>query len=154
MQTRDDVMAYCQSLFHGKLIREYSHVWNGLVTTCTDLYPEEVYEDIKQAYREELVHPSFINLNSVEEVLTRGKEHVLNALHNNRRRRLIDDTIGALEWWACFQPKDRSPRPVVSDVQPRTGTPMVQPLMKKSKHNTKDKYKRKLAKASRRKNRR
>jgi hypothetical protein len=65
-KSRDEIIAYFQSLFRGKLKREFSLVWNGLVDCSTELYPEEVFEDIKQAYEEELVEPFYIDLGYIE----------------------------------------------------------------------------------------
>jgi hypothetical protein len=151
---RDDVITYFQSLFRRKLVRKHSYVWDGLVSASTVLYPEEVYEDIKQAYRAGLIDPFSISLENVEQVLSRGKEHALNRLHSNAHFALIDDTIREMEWWVCFQPKDRPSHTVIPAVQPRTVMPNMEPSTKKPQQKAKDKRKRKLAKASRRKNRR
>lgn len=153
-QTREDVIAYYQSFFRGRLPREYSVLWDLLVSLSTDFYPEELYDDIKQAYEDGLVDAFFIRLEDVEETLQRGKERVLEELRNNKRYSLITDTISEMEWWACFQPEDRPLRTVIPAVQPRTIMPDVRPSTKKPQKKVKDKRKRKLAKASRRKNRR
>ena len=129
-------------------------MWDGLVDASTELYPEEVYEDIKQAYREELADPFSMPLEDIEEVLARGKDDVLDALSKDQRHRLIDDVISEIEWWACFQPEERLSPHLASVGQPRRITPGVESAPKKSKQKQKDKRKRKLAKASRRKNRR
>ena len=105
-KSRDEIIAYFQSLFRGKLKREFSLVWNGLVDCSTELYPEEVFEDIKQAYEEKLIEPFFVRLEDVQEWLDLGKEKVLNRLRKNDRYKLIKDVISDMEWWACFeQPK-------------------------------------------------
>jgi Protein of unknown function (DUF1186) len=144
-QSRDDIAAYVQHLFQGRLARDGSFVWTGLVSASNDLYPEELYGDIKQAYDEELIEPGFIGLDNMDETLQRGKERVLDALHHNQRYSLITDTITEMEWWACFHPEGREVPPIVSVGQPR-----VQHTQQKAK----DKRKRKLAKAARRRNRR
>ena len=59
---REEVMAYFRTLCRGKLIRKHSHVWNGLVSRSAVLSLEELLDDIKQAYREQLVEESYINL--------------------------------------------------------------------------------------------
>ena len=154
-QTREDVLAYYQSLFQGRLPRKFSMLWNGLVWSSTHLCPEELYEDIKQAYEDALVESGVIRLADVEEFLQRGKERVLDELSSNQRYRLITDTIKEMEWWACFRSADRlsSPSRAASSVgQRRTIAPVVQPSPKQAKQQTKQK--RKLTKASRRKNRR
>jgi hypothetical protein len=171
-QAREDVIAYYQSFFRGRLPREYSVLWDLLVYSSTELYPEELYGDIKQAYDDELIETFFIRLEDVEETLNRGKEHVLEELRHNKRYSLITDTISELEWWACFQPKERPSRIALPDIQVPTAVPDrpsrtplpdmpfptavpgIQTLTKKSQKSPKDKRKRKLTKAARRKNRR
>ncbi len=104
-KSRDEIIAYFQSLFRGKLKREFSQVWNGLVLCSTDLYPEEVFENIKQAYEEELVEPFFIDLEYIEKRLALGKEEVIARTIKDREYKLVEDTIKEMEWWACFKPK-------------------------------------------------
>lgn len=104
---REETIAYYQSLFRGKLEREYSHVWNGLVSCCTALYPEEVLEDIEQAFDDDLVDEMFIDLEWVRERLALGKARVLKVLEGDRWYRFIEDTVSEMEWWACFQPPKR-----------------------------------------------
>jgi Protein of unknown function (DUF1186) len=144
-QSRDDIVAYYQQLFQGKIARDMSFVWNGLVSASNDLYPEELYTDSKHAYDDELIEPGFIGLDDIDETLQRGKEHVLDALHHNQRYSLITDTITEMEWWACFHPEGHAVPNTVS---------VAPPSVKQAQHKAKDKRKRKLAKAARRKNRR
>jgi hypothetical protein len=106
-KSRDDILTYFQSLFQEKLEREESVVWSSLVDLSTDLYPDMVYEDIKQAYAGNLVDPMFIGLDNVDQVLAQGKDKVLADLRTNQRYTLIEDTIKEMEWWACFRPQER-----------------------------------------------
>ena len=152
-QSRDDIMAYYQQLFQGKIARDISFVWNGLVSASNALYPEELYDDIKHAYDDDLIDTFFIRLDDIDETLKRGQEHVLDELRQNTHYRLITDTITEMEWWACFQPKDQ-PSHSITPFPPPNVVPALQPSTKKPRQNSKDKHKRKLAKASRRRNRR
>jgi hypothetical protein len=104
IQPREKVMAYFQTLFRGGLEREYSYAWAGLVNCCAGLYPEEVMEDIRQAFANDLVDEMDIDLDWVERALARGKEAVLADLRKGRRYQLVNDTIKEMEWWACFKP--------------------------------------------------
>ena len=79
------------------------YVWTGLVSCSADLYPEEVYEDIKEAYEDNLLELSFTGLKEIERMLSLGKERVLDGLRRNGRYRLILDAISQMEYWACFQ---------------------------------------------------
>ncbi len=153
-QGRDDVIAYFKQLFRGKLVRKWSHVWDGLVSASTDLYPEELMGDIRIAYQHQLIDPHSIGLDSVEAVLSRDKDDVLFQLTLSDRFQRIDETVQEMEWWACFQSHERLSHSSFSDMPFPTSVPVVQTATKKSKSRTKDKAKRKQAKASRRKNRR
>ena len=106
-KTREEILKYHKSLFRGKLEREPSMVWNGLISCCCDLYPKEVYEDIKKAYEEFLVDPIFITLNDVKDILNKGEDKMLNRLKDDIHYKFIDDTLSEMEWWACFQPEKK-----------------------------------------------
>ena len=99
---REEIICYFKELFNGKLEREFSHIWNALIIRSTLLYPEEVYEEIKLAYEDQLVGPIFVDLQTIEETIRGGKEKTLKTLRNDRRYKLIEDTISELQHWACF----------------------------------------------------
>lgn len=105
---REEVVAYYQSLFQGKLRRVPSFVWASLVICSTDLYPEELYEDIKQAFSDHVVEEHIVGLPWVEETLERGKEKVLQDLRENNKFSLIENMVDEMHWWACFD----APEPV------------------------------------------
>jgi hypothetical protein len=100
--TREDVMAYYETLFRGGLTRKPSQVWDSLVSCSTDLYPDEVMGDINQAFEEGLVDETFIDLMFVRKTFGRGKARVLRDLIGDRKRQFIKDTIEDIGWWACF----------------------------------------------------
>jgi len=79
-KSRDEIVAYHQSLFRGKLKREHSQVWNALVARSTDLYPKEVYDDIKKAFEDDLVELFYIDLHCINDVLEKGQEKALEQL--------------------------------------------------------------------------
>lgn len=100
---REEVLAYYKSLFESDLSKQPSLFWDGLVSCCTDLYPEEIYPQIKQAFEEDLIDESFVDLDFVDTQLALGREEVLAELQDDRYK-LIENTVEELEWWACFQP--------------------------------------------------
>ena len=51
-KSRDEIVSYFASLFRGKLVRQWSHVWDTLVSYASDLYPAELLDDIERAYEE------------------------------------------------------------------------------------------------------
>ena len=107
-RAREEVMSTYQGLFRGGMERESSFAWGGLVSCCCDLYPEEVLDDIEQAYAEGLVDEGFIDYEWAIETMARGKEEVLAELMGDARYSTIDDTIREMEWWDCF---DQSEKP-------------------------------------------
>jgi hypothetical protein len=107
-KSREEIVTYYQRLFRGKLKRVYSNVWNALVSCGSDLYPDELLGDIKQAFKDDLVDDSYIDLEWVQETLARGKEAVLTELREDRKCQLIQDTISEMEDWYCFRPDDES----------------------------------------------
>jgi hypothetical protein len=110
-KSRDELIDYFQSLFRTKLSREPSVVWENLVSYSLDLYPGEVYQDIKQCYRDDLIEPFYASMEDVEESLAMGKEAALEDLKKNRHYTLITDAIKDMEGWACFEP----PKPPSAD---------------------------------------
>ena len=128
-KSRDEIVSYFAGLFRGKLVREWSQVWDELVSESSDLYPGELIEDIRRAHREKLVDPRYISLDDIERDLALGKEQALARLAIDPHRRLVEDTAEEMSWWDCFRETDRvaakaivTPVPAaVESKQPKTG---------------------------------
>ena len=82
--SREIIVEYFASLFRGRLEREYSAVWDGLVSDCARIYPQELMREIERAYEEELVDPGFIGLADVQLHLAEGKGATLAKLQIDR----------------------------------------------------------------------
>ena len=106
-KSRDEIVGYFARLFRGKLVRKWSHVWDSLVSYSSDLYPEELLDDIKRAYEDGLVDPDYIGFDHVKRDLAAGKDRILARLADNPQRRLVEDTVAEMGWWACFR-EDRA----------------------------------------------
>lgn len=141
MISRDEVVKYYKSLFQGKLEREHSEIWSGLINACCDIHPEEFYEDIKKLYEDDLVEDMYICLEDVEDVMKFNKEHVVSDLKNQSYHTFITDTISELKSWASFERKDIIPLDRVKYKE------------KSKRDNKKKKNKKKQAKASKKKQR-
>ncbi|HEX3035208.1 MAG TPA: DUF1186 domain-containing protein [Thermodesulfobacteriota bacterium] len=102
-KSREEVLEYYKGLLQGNLTKQSSFFCAEIVSAATDLYPEEIYDEIKQVFENGLVDESIIDLKFVDRQLKLGKEQVLAKLQEGRYRP-IEDTIRELEWWACFQP--------------------------------------------------
>jgi hypothetical protein len=102
-KSRDDIVNYFTGLFRGALARRWSHLWDTLVAYSSDLYPAELLDDIERAYEEGLVDPGFIGFDEVKRDLAIGKDRILARLADDPHRRLVEDTVAEMGWWACFR---------------------------------------------------
>lgn len=136
-KSRDEIVSYFAGLFRGKLARKWSHVWDALVSCAANLYPAELLDDIERAYEEGLVDPGFIRLEDVKRDLALGKDRILARLADDPHRRLVEDTVAEMGWWACF----REDRPSHSKGAPETSAraaprPAAHPQVKSTKPKT------------------
>jgi hypothetical protein len=98
---RSEAAAYFKSLFGGKLERTYSFVWEGLLSCCYRLYPEEFIDDIEKAYDDGLIFGGGI-IEAVERALEEEKEDFSSRLAS-RYQGLIGNTLEEIQWWSCFK---------------------------------------------------
>jgi hypothetical protein len=114
--TRDEVVGYFRSWFHGKLQRQHSYVWDGLVCAVADLPAPELLEEVRQAYIDGLVDSTVADLE--------GIERDMRAPESRRRERhcLITDAINEMESWSSFHPEDSQPKNL-PEIQPPTPAP-------------------------------
>jgi len=113
LKSREEILSYFASLFHGKLTDRNEIVWSDLVVYSTDLYAPELLGEIEQAYEQGLADTSIITLNDVKRDLAQGEEWALARLAADSHRRLVDDTVKAMEWWASFKEDEtRRPQPL------------------------------------------
>jgi hypothetical protein len=102
---REHVVEYFRSLFNGKLEREADLLWGSLVSACCDLYPEELLPEIERAFDEALVDTLFAGRDTVERVMSEGREQ---ALRRGIGKGPIEDTVSEMRWWACFRDDNRT----------------------------------------------
>jgi hypothetical protein len=114
--TRDEVVGYFRSWFHGKLQRQHSYVWDGLVCAVADLPAPELLEEVRQAYIDGLVDSTVADLE--------GIERDMRAPESRRRERhcLITDAINEMESWSSFHPEDSQPKNL-PEIQPPAPAP-------------------------------
>ena len=99
---REKIIEYLEELFLSKVERKPSFLWGTMVNTACDLYPEELIEEIKQAYDEDLVDPFDVGFGDVKRTLAKGKEKQLVDT-KSRCKGLIGNVIDEIGWWACFR---------------------------------------------------
>jgi len=106
-RSRDEIMDYFAGLFR-RLDRKWNFVWTGLTDYCTDLYPAEVQDEIRQAYEDGLIDARAIHPKDVEEALSAGEDEALKRLQR-RRYRLIDDVEQEMSWFSSVDHSAREP---------------------------------------------
>lgn len=130
---RPEVATYFQELFAGRLARQHSHAWNGLVGAVADLPAPELLDDVRRAYKDGLVDSGFADWEGIQRELLSGSRR-----HENYT--LIADAINEMAWWVSFEPERRTPKkalpqpllktPPPPPTQSRTSTPRPPPTVK------------------------
>ena len=96
-RSREEAMAYYKSLFEGGLEDSNEVVWSELVDAANDLYPEEVYDNIKKAYDDGLVDEYVVHPDWVDEQMVTGKDAVLADLPEWNH--LVEDVTVEMGAW-------------------------------------------------------
>ena len=99
---REQVITYYKDMLNEVVKIDNRLVMAHLICSCDDIYPGDLYEDIKIAYEKDLVDSTVIKLRDIGLSLTLGKENVLASSRKNAHLQFIDDTIKEFEHWACF----------------------------------------------------
>lgn len=140
---RESALEFFGTLFTGSEADEDSDFWSMIASRIADLYPEELMDVIQEAYETGLVYEGFIDYIFFEETLLKGKEQRLEETRHDMKHKLGKEDIHSyMSWWACF---DETPRAMPPE--------RTQDLVKKKASKIKKK-KNKMAKTSRKKNRR
>ena len=101
-RTRVEVVAYLQELLRGKLEREPSAVWDGVMDCALNLHPGELMPELKLAYEEGLTDPGCVSWEEVEDEAEINPAHVLAKLP--KKERAFTTVIGEMAKWHCFRP--------------------------------------------------
>jgi hypothetical protein len=80
----------------------------GIQSYSSDLYPGQLLDDIEHAYEEGLVDPGYVGFDDVKRDLAMGKDRILARLADNPHRRLVEETVAKMGWWACFREDRRN----------------------------------------------
>ena len=139
MADRGETIDFLAGLLTGDEADPDSYFWAGVANSLCDLYPDEVMDVVRKAYEDGLIIPGAITLKDFERTLDLGLEHSLANLRRELSWRVPEDIERLL---AMCEAVDDGP-----DAMPR------QVLHNDKKVKVKRKNKKKMAKASRRKNR-
>lgn len=117
IKSREEILDYFASLFHGKLTDRNDIVWSELVSYSADLCAPELLPEIEKAYEDELVDPSFVGLDEVKSDIGKGLDWAMARLADNRHRKMVGDTVKEMEWWSSFN-KEEQRREKARDAAP------------------------------------
>lgn len=95
--SRDECIVYFKTLFENKLEKSSSFVWDTLVASSVDIYPEELLPEISLVFANGLIDTAFISKEDVENVLKIGKVSHTHSFF--QRSELIDDAVTEMEKW-------------------------------------------------------
>jgi hypothetical protein len=104
-RSRDEIVAYFHHLFQ-TLERTPSVTWDGLACSCTDIWPDELMDELRSAWSDKLISSVVIGWDEIEDWHKRGKEFCMRYM--KKKYKLVTDVVKEMAWWACFE-KDRKP---------------------------------------------
>lgn len=154
--SREEVLEFFLGLFSGDEAAEDSDFWGSIVALICDIHPEGAMEVIRRAYDEELVFPGYVGLDEVEKELKRDKDEVLAELRNHAYRSVPADVHDYCSWFSCFREKDEifSEQDESSWSSPASVLPQAEPKGRKGVKKIPNRNKNKIAKKSRKRNKR
>lgn len=141
---RGEVVEFFSRLFTGTEAEEDSWFWGSIAGALADLHPAEVMDVIRRAYNDGLIYDQHVGLEEIEEDALKDQDEVLGKLRSRVDYRLSADIHSYLSWFACFREEKKMGRTLPASEQSNAH---------KNKKETK-RTKRKIIKASKRKNRR
>ncbi len=101
-KSREELLQYYKELLKSELSEKSPFFCAEIISAATDLYPEEIYPEIKEAFEKDIVDETMLDLKFVDRKLAQGKEKVLAELQDERNG-LIENTIEEMKWWAGFR---------------------------------------------------
>jgi hypothetical protein len=139
MAERKETIDFLAGLLTGEEDDPNSYFWAGVANSLCDLYPDEVMDVVRTAYADGLIIPGAITLEDFERTLVMGLEDSLANVRRELAWRVPDDIGKLLEMCEAI---DAGSVSLPREIQQNGKNVKV-----------KRKIKKKMAKASRRKNR-
>jgi len=141
---REEIIGFLSGLFTGTEAEEGSNFWSSVTCALADLHPGESLEIIRKAYDDGLIYDIYVGLKEIEEEAVRDKVTTLEQLRSRADRRLCAGIHDYISWFACFREnEDRGHAP-----------PAKWQFRDQKSKKTDKRARKKIAKASKRKNRR
>lgn len=110
---RDFATGYFRQLL-AQCHEDYPNFNAHIVCSLVDLHAVEAYAEIEQAFEEDKIDEMMLNMEYVREEFESTQETVLLKRRTEGQYSFIEDTVGEMQWWACFeQEKKKLPQPAV-----------------------------------------
>ena len=109
MISREEVIEFFDSLFPLAAKEKNDVLYTCLANAVCDIYPEELMDKIKDAYKDGCISTFSIELDDFETALAMGKEKTLGLIKKDMERRLSPDIHSRISWWACFRSEEPDP---------------------------------------------
>lgn len=106
--SREQLVAYFEELFNGKLEIDYSNVWDTLPRCCSLIHPAELVGYIEKAVVDEKVMKIIADLDFMDAQLEKSVEEVLNELKEDEHYSFITekDVLSLEQWVGNFDSED------------------------------------------------
>lgn len=102
---RDEIVVFFRELFTGCEAEPGSSFWPNLVIDSCDLHPGELLGEIRLAFERDLVDPSWIKLEHIEQASRRGLDEVIAETRERLQKNIHADFHDYMSRWACFDPE-------------------------------------------------
>lgn len=114
---RDELIDYIRTLFHSPFADDEDFVTH-LVETASNIYPEELMEEINKAFEEDKIDTSIVDKAWINRMLAMGKVECLNRqVYNDHFHLPIDDVEQEMLWMSAFSKKTSRPLNTEQDSQ-------------------------------------
>ena len=137
--SREEALSLLGGMLEESATEVHGVFYDMIAVSIHDLCPEGLMDRIEAAYAKGFINPGYIEFESFREAVSRGKEKCLLDLRAEMEDRSLDDIHGSMSWWACFHERDE---PIG-----------VRPIESKAPKGKDKKVRRRIAAASRKKNR-
>ena len=137
---REEIIGFLAGLFTAEEADKDSDFWSGIVCAIAELHPEGAMDVIRKAYADGLISDDYVGLDEIESDFLKGKDQALNYLHRRFAQHVPTDVHDYLSWFASFRENEHPAR--------TTGSPFKAQKNKKNPNRAKNK----MAKKSKRKN--
>ncbi len=107
--TRDEAVAFLQSLFTGEEAEPGATFWGMVAATLCDLHPGDSMAVLDQAMTDGLFDARFIGPDDIARAASLTMDDSLEALQQWAARRIPADIHGYIAWFDEFQPKAPAP---------------------------------------------